>query len=58
MSEKPKLEESTQAPVCPHCKSQLRKIHWHKVEGGPGSMSYFVLVSCPNCQAMLGTAAS
>jgi uncharacterized protein with PIN domain len=58
MTEKPRLEESTQPPACPHCKTSLRTVRWHKVKGEPGMMSYFVLVSCPHCKAMLGTAAS
>ena len=58
MSEKPKLEESTQPPVCPHCKYQLHRLHWHKVDGDPGTISYLALISCPHCRAMLGAAAS
>jgi|GEM_PF-6321127 len=56
MSEKSRLEESAQPPVCPHCKTSLRNLNWHKVDGGPGSISYLVLISCPACKAMLGTA--
>ena len=56
MSEKPLLEEAEQPPICPHCKAPLRKLDWHKVRGGPGSISYLVLVSCGSCRAMLGTA--
>ena len=58
MSDKTKLEESKQPPVCPHCKTSLQKVSWHKVDGDPGMMSYFVLVSCPYCKAMLGCAAN
>ena len=58
MSDKPRLEESDRPPQCPYCKASLSRVHWHKVDGDPGTMSYFVLVSCPGCRSVLGTAAS
>ena len=58
MSEKPRLEQSEMPPVCPHCKTSLRSVQWHKVQGGPGMIAYLVLLSCPHCKAMLGAAAS
>jgi len=55
MADKPLLEESRQPPICPHCKAPLRKLEWHKVQGGPAAMTYIVLVSCGACRALLGT---
>jgi uncharacterized protein with PIN domain len=56
--EKVKLEESEHPPTCPHCKAPLRKVHWHRVQGGPGMVSYIVLMSCPSCRTLLGTVGS
>ncbi|MDH5196259.1 MAG: hypothetical protein OEY20_03285 [Gemmatimonadota bacterium] len=58
MGEKIRLEESELPPSCPHCKTSLRKIHWHKVQGGPGLVNYIVLMSCPHCRNVLGTLGS
>ena len=58
MNEKAQMEESVHAPLCPHCKASLRKLHWHKVKGHPGTLSYLVLISCPQCRTMLGSAAT
>jgi glutaredoxin len=55
MAEKVELKESESPPSCPHCKTALRKVHWHKVQGGPGMVNYIVLVSCPHCRMLLGT---
>lgn len=57
MEEKPKLIRSDHPPSCPHCKADLRTVHWHKVDGTPSMMSYLALFSCPHCRAMLGSAA-
>lgn len=56
MAEKPLLEESRRPPTCPHCKAPLRKLEWHKVQGGPSAITYVILVSCGACRAFLGTA--
>jgi glutaredoxin len=58
MGEKTQLEESALPPSCPHCKTSLKKVMWHKVQGGPGMVNYIVLMSCPHCRAMLGTLGS
>jgi hypothetical protein len=58
VSEKPLLEESEQPPICPHCNVPLRKLDWHRVRGGPMSISYLVLISCGSCRALLGSAAT
>lgn len=58
MSEKVELERSEQPPVCPHCKATLDEMTWHKVKGGPGSVSYIALMSCPHCRKLLGAIGS
>ena len=58
MADKVKLEESEQPPTCPHCKAPLRKVHWHKVQGGPGMVNYIALLSCPSCRMLLGSLGS
>jgi hypothetical protein len=57
MTEKPRLEESTHPPLCPACRAPLRQLEWHKVQGGPMSISYLVLLSCAACRVMVGSVA-
>jgi len=58
MPEKVKLQETEVPPNCPHCKAALQRVHWHKIQGGPGMVNYIALVSCPHCRAMLGALGS
>jgi uncharacterized protein with PIN domain len=58
MAEKIALETTELPPVCPHCKTSLTEMSWHKVKGGPGMMSYIAIMSCPHCRKVLGTIGS
>ncbi|MGD8277624.1 MAG: hypothetical protein PVH00_06335 [Gemmatimonadota bacterium] len=58
MAEKIRLEESELPPVCPHCKTTLTNIAWHKVKGGPMGINYIAVMSCPHCKKMLGVVGS
>jgi hypothetical protein len=58
MTDKPLLEESVVPPECPHRTTSLWRSAWHGVEGGPGTVSYIVLLSCPHCKSMLGALGS
>jgi hypothetical protein len=58
MAEKVELEETELPPNCPHCTTALRRVHWHKIRGGPGLVNYIALLSCPHCRALLGALGS
>jgi len=58
MAEKIKLDQGELPPVCPHCKTTLTKMVWHKVKGGPMGINYIVAISCPHCSRVLGVVGS
>lgn len=58
MPDKIQLEFNELPPVCPHCKASLTDLHWHKVKGGPGMVSYIAILSCPHCKKALGALGS
>jgi uncharacterized protein YbaR (Trm112 family) len=58
MTEKIQLEESQLPPVCPHCKTVLTEMTWHKIKGGPWAVGYIAIVSCPICKKALGAMGS
>ena len=58
MPDKIQLEFSELPPVCPHCKTALTSMTWHKVKGGPGMVSYIAILSCPHCKKALGALGS
>jgi uncharacterized protein YbaR (Trm112 family) len=58
MNEKIQLEESELPPVCPHCRAALTQMAWHKVKGGPWSVHYIAILSCPFCKKALGALGS
>jgi uncharacterized protein YbaR (Trm112 family) len=54
MPDKIALEHREQPPVCPHCKTTLNEMGWHKIRGGPAMIGYTAILSCPHCHAALG----
>jgi hypothetical protein len=48
------IEEAPEAvvPICPHCKSELRRL-WCKSRG-LGGISQKQILLCPECRAFLG----
>jgi len=45
------IENRETLPVCPHCKKELKSVHFNMMKGDLGKRCLYF---CPECRAVLG----